>query len=188
MWQRLRSPLLFLSLGMNVAFLVVLGFLYFTGFPGGKKGLYHDRHPGHRTHEKHREKRPKDPGWRFYRHKVGVSETQWRNLRPDMEAFHRKAYRICRRIRKLRNEVLRALESADPDTAVIEQKEEKILQLKRRKQRLFIEYMRGKKQSLTPGQQERFFGMLRKGRNCDRHARFLEDIPGRKGGQHHRGG
>lgn len=179
MWQRLRSPLLFLSLGMNVAFLVVLGFLYFTGFPEGKEARYRNVDPGRRTHKKHEQKKQKEPGWGFYRHRVGVSETQWQNLRPDMEAFHRKAYRICRRIRNLRNDVLRTLESADPDTAVMERKEEEILQLKRKKQRLFVEYMRGKKQYLTPKQQERFFGMLRKGRDCDRHARFLEDVPGR---------
>lgn len=173
MWEKLRSPLLYLSLGMNLAFLIVLGFLYVPKAWGPKE--FHNGKKPHRYHHDKRKKHgKKDPGWYFYRHKIGVSDTQWTKLRPDMEQFHKKALKLCRRIRELRNEMLRLIEDPNAHEKAIRQHEEKILSLKKTKQRLFVDYMTRKKQYLNSGQERAFFSMLRRGRDCDKHTRFLE--------------
>lgn len=170
MWQKIRFPLLFLSLGMNLAFLIVLGLFYVPKFLDG-----YDRHRDHWDKRKHaRKAKDKDPGWYFYKHKLGVSDTQWTNLRPDMEAFHGKALEICKEIRKLRNKILRLIEEPETNENEIETAKNRIMELRRNKQRLFVDYMTDKKQYLDRDQERTFFGMLRKDRDCDKHARFLE--------------
>ncbi|MFB6346731.1 MAG: hypothetical protein ABEK50_13325 [bacterium] len=172
MWRKIRTPLLFLSLGMNLAFLIVLGFFYFPGFPSDG----HHQHEGWEAKhgEEHRRKnQDRDPGWSFYKHKIGVSDTQWANLRPDMEEFHGNALKICRKIRELRNKILSLIEDPDSNSGAIEQHEKQMAQLKKKKQELFVDYMIRKKHYLHPDQERQFFRILRGKRDCHKHARFL---------------
>lgn len=183
MWQKIRSPLLFLSLGMNLAFLIVLGFFYVPKFLDS-----HDKHRDHWDKKKKHAKKAKDkePGWYLYRHKLGVSDTQWTNLRPDMEAFHEKAFEICKQIRKLRNKILRLIEAPETNEEAIKTAEDRIMELRQKKQRLFVDYMTEKKQYLDRDQERAFFGMLRKDRDCDKHAHFLENRGHSSHGKKHR--
>lgn len=171
MWQNFKEPLLFLSLGINIAFVSVIGFFLFTDF--------HMEYEDHWKHDKHKQemktRHDRDPGWHFYTGKVGVSDTQWQNLRPDMEKFHGNAYEICKTIRTLRNGILKLIEDSESNSKLIQQKEEEIIDLKAKKQRMFVEYMNRKKQYLNRDQEKRFFEFLRKKKDCDKHARFLED-------------
>lgn len=182
--RNVRTPLLFLSLGMNIAFLVVLGIFVFPdlGVGNGEKRP-HDR--GH--HHEAKRKEDRDPGWYFYSKKLGVSDTQWADLRPPMEAYHAKAHEICEKIRSLKNRLLDLIESSGSNTESIRSTEERILDLRRKKQRMFVDYMTKKKNHLKPRQQKQFFKILRKDRKCDKHARFLEGKPSPGDGDSHDG-
>lgn len=179
MWQNIRSPLMFLSIGMNIAFLIVLALLWWPGFTLESNPDRPDVRNAHRESSKPRDPPnttdKKDPGWYFYTHKIGVSDTQWKQLRPDMEAFHGKAYELCLKIRRLRNDVLHLIEAPESNTGSIREKQQRIMDLKMKKHRMFVDYMTEKKQFLTPEQEKRFFGILRGGRDCDKHTRFLEN-------------
>lgn len=161
-----------LSIGLNIAFLAVWGFFVLEDTLD-RYGVVEEHHG---TNNKHwdRDKRHGHGGgeW-FYREKLGVSETQWNKIEPRLKAFHRKAYDLCRKIGERRNELLGLIASdTTPDTAIKKKKEE-ILDLRRRKQTMAIDYFGEKKSQLTPSQQSTFFEMLRRKPHCEKHMRLL---------------
>lgn len=174
MWQKIRSPLLYFSLGINFTLIALIGFVFLSGMEIEYEG-HHDWKKKHHHKDKKWDKHDKDPGWYFYKHKIGVSDTQWKKIRPDMETFHRKAYELCKKISELKNDILRHLENENVDSEQLEKKSQEIMSLKQKKHKMFVDYMASKKKYLTSEQQEKFFGMLRKDEDCDKHARFLED-------------
>jgi Spy/CpxP family protein refolding chaperone len=171
-----KSPLFFLSLGMNIAFLFVLGFF---ALPGIEVEYFEEREHEKYDRDDHkavssRRKKRKKPGWYLYRKKIGVSDTQWQNIRHNMGQFHRNALKICRKISGLRNEILTLIEDPEPNRERIRKKESQIIRLRRKKHAMFLDYMSAKKNHLTRAQQEKFFAMLRGKKHCGQHARFLE--------------
>lgn len=158
---------------MNIAFLIVLVFFYVPEFwgPDGRHGWTKDHRDRHHEKTKRSEK---DPGWFLYKHKIGVSDTQWANLRPDMEEFHQQALKLCRQIKTLRNEILQLIKEPESHDETIQENKQEIMALKQQKQKMFIDYMTRKKRYLNRKQERRFFGMLQKGQDCDKHTRFLE--------------
>ena len=171
-----KTPLFFLSLGMNIAFLLVLGFF---ALPGIEVEYFEERDHGKIDRDDHkpasyRRKKKRQPGWFLYRKKIGVSDTQWQSIRENMEKFHRNALEICRTISGLRNDILTLIQDPEPNRERIRKKESQIIRLRRKKHAMFVDYMSAKKNHLTGAQQEKFFAMLRGKKHCGQHARFLE--------------
>jgi hypothetical protein len=175
MWEKARAPLLFFSLGFNAAFIILLGLFLLPGLELTIFGVdKSDRRDHHKKKKLSKFNRDREPGWWLYKQKLGISDTQWKQLRPDMENFHARALEICKRIGLLHNELLRLIERSNTNTKALKRTEERILELKKKKQRMFVEYMTRKKKYLDDEQEERFFGMLRDDPECQEHNRFLE--------------
>lgn len=171
-----RIPLFYLSLGMNIAFLLVLGFF---ALPGVEIEYLDDKdHPrrdkGHERSARSNDSNDKEPGWYLYRKKMGVSDTQWKNIRRNMEDFHSEALGLCRQISKLRDEIITLIEESDSNREAIRRKESRIADLRQKKHALFVDYMNAKKEHLTRRQREQFFAKIREKSNCYRHKRFLD--------------
>ncbi|MFB6355256.1 MAG: hypothetical protein ABEJ65_01925 [bacterium] len=188
MWDRVKIPLLFLSLGMNLAFLIVWGMVMFSGVE--MEWIEQDGH--WKKYDKHHDKhdwKEKDegPGYWFYRKKLGASDTQWRKIEPRLRAFHKEAFQLCRKIGKQRNKLLTKLAETNGDTEQLQAIKERILELRREKQEKSIRYFHGKKDVLTDEQASRLFRILRKKPRCEKHARFIperKDHYGDKQGHH----
>lgn len=166
-WRTLRPYVLGFSIGLNVAF---VGIWLFYSLP---LRIVWDQPGGHRSSSVLSEK--ENPGWWFYHEKIGVSDTQWQDIEPDLKAFHRNAFEICRKLGNLRNQLLNHLAQPVLNQAAIDSINRKILALRDKKQTQMIEYFIGKKDLLTNAQQTRFFEALRKNPRCWKHARFLDN-------------
>ncbi len=161
-----------LSIGLNIAFLAVWGFFVledvFEGPRDWHKKKFHDRR--HREQRKHH-----GIGWHFYHRELDVSDSQWKKIKPRMQRFHRKAYQICQKIGRLRNELLTQIGKQNPAREKIRQLKEEIVKLRRQKQELSVKYFRNKREVLNPQQQHRFFRFLQRKPRCEEHEKFLEE-------------
>jgi len=157
-----------LSIGLNVAFFAVWGFFTIEDYLEAGQDWKHENHQRQKW-----DRDKNDPAWWFYRKKLNVTESQWENLRPDLREFHRRAYRMCRKIGRIRNDLL-GLIADGAGTKRIESKKEEIIELRRRKQEMAIEYFRGKKEFLNTDQLAELFSVLRHKPRCAKHARFIE--------------
>jgi len=165
-----------LSIGLNIAFFAVWGFFALEDTLD-RYGLVEEREQP--REEKWDRKSDHSPGWWFYHKKLDASEEQWEKIKPRLKEFHRSSYELCKEIGRTRNELLAMVGDDQPDQQAIEAKKQEILELRRKKQSMAIDYFSGKKDVLTTKQQNRFFEMLQREPRCRKHARFLEDIPDR---------
>lgn len=173
-----------LSIGLNIAFFAVWGFFALEDtldrhgiVQEGKHGKYKGDH-----HKKKWDgKKKHSAGWWFYHKKLDVTEEQWETIKPRLKEFHRSSYELCKEIGQARNELLALVGREDPDEEAIEAKKQAILDLRRQKQALAVDYFSGKKDVLNSDQRDRFFKMLRHEPRCKKHSRFLDSSPRRYG-------
>lgn len=179
-----------LSIGLNIAFLAVWGFFVLEDTLD-RHGVVEDGYRGDKSHwKKNKEDHDRPSGEWFYRKKLGVSDSQWESIKPRLKTFHRDAYRLCKEIGEKRNELIGLIASGNVSDSVVEEKKQTILELKRRKQSMAIDYFSEKKDQLTPAQETTFFDMLRRKPHCGKHLGFIkkkDSGPRRDEGRKHDG-
>jgi len=166
-----RTLLFGISIGINIAFFSVWGFFALEDTLDGEY-QHHDR-KWSKKKEKHKDDDRGKAGHWFYKEKLNVSDTQWAKIRPRMEAFHRKAHDLCKKINRKRNRLFSVLEDGDTSLKTVKPLREQIKRLQQRKQDLSVEYFRKKPEHLTDRQRRQFFRMMQRDDRCTKHTRFF---------------
>lgn len=131
MWKKIRSPLLILSLSLNLA-VVAVWFVQFAKPDGNHlsaRSLFHQE--------------------------IGVTAEQWRQIEPIMLEFHRQSVKQEQQLETLRQQLLGLLTETPTDRKAIRLKQEEILKGQERMQNLVIDHLLKEKEILSPSQAKR---------------------------------
>lgn len=148
MWDSVRKPLFALSIGLNLAFVVIW--------------MAHS-YPG-------RESRREAPGVpagavavpSALHRKIGVTEEQWERIAPHVREFRERAATQRRELSSLRRRLLDLLIVSKADEAAIRSKQAEILAGQRQMQNLVIDHLLEEKELLSPEQGKRLIQAIRK--------------------------
>ena len=137
MWKNLSKPLLALSLGLNLAFIIV--WLFQTPSAPKDRAAF----PSSETDDAmlstlHRE--------------IGVTEEQWQKIEPLVLDFREKASLQRQRTSAHRGQLMNLLTMPEVDEAAIRETQEEILAGQRQMQDLVIHHLLKEKEFLTPEQ------------------------------------
>jgi Spy/CpxP family protein refolding chaperone len=167
MWDKLRTPVLALSIGLNLAFAGIWLVHTMPGQSGGKETPGNSAGTTAVPSALHRE--------------IGVTEEQWGEIAPHVRDFREAAAKQRQRLGLLRGQLLDLLSLPDVDDAAIRSKQEEILAGQRRMQDLVIDHLLLEKDILSPDQAKRLVQSIREQCRRDRGAasgkgigRFLE--------------
>ena len=145
MWNNLRKPLFALSLGLNLAF-IAMWLVHSLSAPGDAGGLSRTEIDGSVPSVLHRE--------------IGVTEEQWRKIKPLVLDFREKAGKQRHEISALRGQLMDLLTMPEVDEAAIRKTQEEILAGQRRMQNLVIGHLLKEKEFLSPEQGKRLMQFL----------------------------
>jgi Spy/CpxP family protein refolding chaperone len=98
--------------------------------------------------------------------KLGLSETQLRELEPRLAKFRATARAQCREIGRLRRQLIDLLAAPEPCREAIRAKQKEILEGQRKMQDLVVEQLLAEKSTLTPEQQRALFDLIRSECSC----------------------
>ena len=98
--------------------------------------------------------------------KLGRSEKQWQGIEPRLMEFKTSAQAVCRKTKKLREELIDLIAAPQTDFEAIRAKQDEILAGQRRMQELLISHLLAEKEMLTPQQQKSLFDMIRQRGDC----------------------
>jgi Spy/CpxP family protein refolding chaperone len=146
MWNRIRKPLLALSLGLNLAFVAIWLAHSIPSWTTGQKVT--KTIAGHSAVPSllHRE--------------IGVTPDQWERIEPIILDFREKAEKQRRMITSLRGQLMDLLVMPDVDETAIRSKQEEILAGQRRMQNLVIDHLLKEKELLSPDQAKKLLQSL----------------------------
>jgi Spy/CpxP family protein refolding chaperone len=104
----------------------------------------------------------------FYE-QVGVTQQQWQQIHPQLDAFRASALAVFERINGRRQELFALLAAPQTDRAAIAEKQKEIRAAQAEMQNLVIAQVLAEKESLTPAQRQKYFELLtqRSGTLCD---------------------
>lgn len=139
MLNRLRTPLLIFSIGLNVAF-VAMWLVQTVPDISKRKSTDNTVDSGEIPSVLHRE--------------IGVTPEQWKHIEPHVNFFREKAQEQRRTIEALRNQLMELLENPHTDESTIRAKQEEILSGQRGMQNLVIELLLKEREFLTQEQQK----------------------------------
>lgn len=145
MWNNLRNPLFALSLGLNLAF-IIMWMVHSLSVPGDVRELFRKKIDGSIPSVLHRE--------------IGVTEDQWRKIEPLLLDFREKAGKQRQHVSALRGQLLDLLIKPEVDEAAIRKTQEEILAGQRRMQNLVIDHLLKEKEFLSPEQGKRLVQSL----------------------------
>jgi Spy/CpxP family protein refolding chaperone len=104
--------------------------------------------------------------WCPLHRELGVTAGQWVKIEPRLRGFQTKVGEIRQEIERMRTEMIDLIAAEEPDVAAVRDKQDEILSMKRRIQRLVVGHLLAEKEVLTPGQQKQLFAMLRDRAGC----------------------
>ena len=165
MWKKIAPMLIVLSVALNVAFISVWAFQAVRShWPAGYI---------------------KDDSkvWCPLHRHLNVTDEQWRQIEPRLEAFQRDAQTLCQDINRLRGEMIGLIAADEPDRQAIAAKQNEIRAGQRRMQQLVVEHLLAEKQVLTVEQQKELFNMIRRRSACAGPARMM-GLPSTSVGRH----
>ena len=101
--------------------------------------------------------------------KLGATEQQWQQLRPQFEAFRESALAVFTRINQRRQELLALLADPQADRASISEKQKEVRAAQTQMQDLVISHVLAERVLLTSAQRQRYFELLaqRSGMLCE---------------------
>jgi len=101
--------------------------------------------------------------------RVGMTEAQWREMRPQLETFRGSALTVFERVNQQRQELLSQLAAPQADRARIAEKQKQIRATQAEMQDLVVAHVLAEKDLLTPAQRQRYFELLaqRSGTLCE---------------------
>jgi Spy/CpxP family protein refolding chaperone len=144
MWERIKNPLLALSLGLNLAFAAV--WLSQAFFDWTARHRTADTDHAQISSRIHRE--------------IGVTPEQWKILEPVISSFQKQAQQQRREVLSLRNQLMDLLVVPEPDHAAIQEIKEEILAAQRQMQDLVIGHLLREKALLSPDQAHKLIQSL----------------------------
>jgi hypothetical protein len=97
---------------------------------------------------------------------LGMSDSQWSRLKPLVSAYHESTAVAYKQIAESRMMLVDELEKAEPDSAVLRQCRERILDGQNAMQRIVTNHIIDEKELLTPDQRRRFFQLMRGNLGC----------------------
>ncbi|MFP3983415.1 MAG: Spy/CpxP family protein refolding chaperone [Desulfurivibrionaceae bacterium] len=151
MWNRLKKPLIALSVGLNIAFIAIWLMHAVPGLAPDRQNL------------KSVDSDRPDPLHR----KIGVTDEQWQQIKPLLREYRKKAQDRIRTIRRLRGELMDLLASSSVEEEAIREKEKEILANKRIMQDLVIELLLEEKKILTVEQQKELLSAIHQHCTCN---------------------
>ena len=92
--------------------------------------------------------------------RLGATEQQWQQLRPQFEAFRESALAVFTRINQRRQELLALLADPEADRARISEKQAEIRAAQSQMQDLVVSHVLAERDLLTPAQRQRYFELL----------------------------
>lgn len=146
MWNHLRSPLLALSLGLNLAFAAIWLAHAAPDWAAGQTLTKTVADPLAVPSALHRE--------------IGVTPEQWQRIEPIIRDFREKAAQHRQTISSLRGQLVDLLRMPVVDEAAVRSKQEEILTGQRRMQDLVIGHLLKEKAMLAPDQAEKLIQSL----------------------------
>lgn len=150
MWNRLKKPLIALSVGLNLAFIAIW--------------LMHavpHLAPDRQTPKSVDSDRPD-----FLHRKIGVSAEQWQQIAPHLREFRKKARDQRQTIRTLRGQLMDLLAEPSVEKQAVREKQKEILANKRIMQNLVIELLLEEKKILTADQQRELLSAIHQHCTC----------------------
>ncbi|MEW5946084.1 MAG: periplasmic heavy metal sensor [bacterium] len=148
-WNRIRTPLLIFSLGLNIAFIVFWAARTVGGLtsPSTDVAAPRDHNMVDALREIHRE--------------LGVNPEQMETLRSQFIQFRAEIQKTRDEIEKLHPQMMELLTDPEVDKDAVRAKREEIFAVQKKMQGLVIDHILAEREILTPEQQKRFFKMLR---------------------------
>ena len=147
MWKRIAPFLILLSVALNVAFVGVWAFRAVRShWPSGRGEAGAVWCPLHR--------------------RLDVTDEQWRQIEPRLNAFRKDSQSLCKHINRLRREMIDLIAGEHPQRRTIAAKQEEIRAGQRRMQELVVEHLLAEKEVLTPEQEKELFDLLRRRSAC----------------------
>ena len=147
MWKKTAKLLVFLSVGLNLAFGV---FWVVHRFPMPSDGTV--VRPGAPTD---------DPIWHPLYRELNLTEQQWEEIAPRLAAFVERSRTLCRSCQQLRGDILELMQADEPDMELIRGKQKDILEKQGTMQSMVIEHILAEKQILSSQQRDLLFHLIR---------------------------
>ncbi|MFO7839780.1 MAG: Spy/CpxP family protein refolding chaperone [Thermodesulfobacteriota bacterium] len=151
MWNKLKKPLIALSVGLNIAFVAIW--------------LVHavpHLAPDRQTLKSVDSDRPD-----FLHRKIGVSAEQWQQIAPHLREFRQKSRDRRQTIGRLREQLMDLLAEPSVEEQAIREKQKEILANKRIMQDLVIELLLEEKKVLTADQQRELLSAIHQHCSCN---------------------
>ncbi|MFP4193298.1 MAG: Spy/CpxP family protein refolding chaperone [Candidatus Hydrogenedentota bacterium] len=98
--------------------------------------------------------------WCPLHRELNVTSAQWRQLEPQIHAFHERTDTVREDLAQLRSELIDLLADDDPDKNAIAAKQERIRRAQKQMQEIVTEHLLTQKDILTSEQEERLFHMM----------------------------
>lgn len=148
-WNRLRTPLLIFSLGLNIAFIAFWAVRMVGGLTSPSTDVTTPRNHNmtDTLRDIHRE--------------LGVNPEQMETLRSQFILFRSEIQKTRDEIEKLHPQMMDLLTAPEVDKDAVRAKREEIFAAQKKMQELVIDHILAEREILTPEQRERFFKMLR---------------------------
>lgn len=150
MWNRLKKPLIALSVGLNIAFIAIW--------------LVHA--VPHLIPDRQSLKSAPGEGPDFIHRKIGVSAEQWRQIAPHLRDFRQKARDHRQIIGRLREQLMELLAAPSVDNQAVREKQKEILAKKKIMQNLVIELLLEEKKILTVDQRRELLSAIHQHCRC----------------------
>ena len=146
MWKKARLYLIVVSVGLNVAF-VVMWIAHATASHA------HPKETGQQETD--------HTIWCPLHRELGVTGEQWVQIEPHLREFQTAVRELSQEVNAKRLEVIDLIAAEEPDPELIRARQDEILATKRSIQNLVTNHLLAEKRPLTPKQQQRLFEMLR---------------------------
>jgi hypothetical protein len=96
-----------------------------------------------------------------------LNSCQWNSIKPLIDTYQVSAQEICHKVMGAREALINEIEKPQPDTVILKQLRNKILDGQQTMQDLSIHQILLEKEMLSADQCNRFFSMIRSNMGCD---------------------
>jgi Spy/CpxP family protein refolding chaperone len=152
MRNKIRPLLIFLSVALNLAFVISWAAYALP------RHLRAQNQPG-------RDERVSCPLHR----QLGATEAQWRQIEPRVVKFQESARLVCEEANRAQGDMIDLIAAPAPNREAIRAKQEEIITCQRRMQELVVDHLLNEKSVLTKEQQEQLFRLVRQQSGCAGH-------------------
>lgn len=159
MWNKIRPLLIFLSVALNLAFVVSWAAIALPSHLRARGQSGHDEGVSCPLHQR-----------------LGATEAQWREIEPRVVKFQESARLACAEANRARGELIDLIAAPEPNREAIHAKQEEIVACQRRMQDLVVDHLLNEKGVLTQEQQGQLFRLLRQQSGCAGHGPIMGRI------------